>query len=60
MCNEVAFVRVWYLLLAEAGDLDPTAFSAIEEKQGEIEDKEVKVAESHPDVGVEYIEEVIK
>ena len=51
---------VWYLLLAEAGDLDLTVFSAIGDEQGKVDGEEMKDAENQPDLGAEYVEEVIK
>ena len=50
VCHEIASVRVWYLLLAEAG----------EDERGEVDDEKLKDAESQPHLGTRYIEEVIK
>ena len=32
----------------------------MEDEQGAVDDEEIKDAESHPDLGAEYIEEMIK
>ena len=60
VCNEIISVRVWYLLLAEASDLDPIVFSGIEDERREVDDEKLKDAESQPHLGTRYSEEVIK